>query len=149
MVNPAYEPIQVQCQVAFKAPYNANFGYYSRQLDRDITRFLAPWTDNRAAEIYFGGKLYRSSLLNFVENLDYVDYVVDFKMYHNINSQGSRTDVPEAIASTPRSILTSVPTKTNRSSHIITQVPDTPPDRQPSLYSGKLGYTALNELILE
>jgi hypothetical protein len=150
VVNPDYEQIQVQCQVAFKPPYEVNFNYYKRQLDQDITRFLAPWTSNSAAEISFGGKLYRSSILNFVENLDYVDYVVDFKMYNNTNSLGSRTDVREAIASTPRSILTSVaPDPTTGQGHLITQVSDTPPARQPSLYPGTLGYTALEELTLE
>lgn len=150
VVNPDYEQIQVQCQVAFKPPYEVNFNYYKRQLDQDITRFLAPWTSNSAAEISFGGKLYRSSILNFVENLDYVDYVVDFKMYINTNSLGSRTDVREATASTPRSILTSVaPDPTTGQGHLITQVSDTPPARQPSLYPGTLGYTALEELTLE
>ncbi|MFM7470300.1 MAG: hypothetical protein ACKO5P_02150 [Nodosilinea sp.] len=150
VVNPEYEQIQVECDVVFKFPYEANFNYYKRQLDQDITRFLAPWTSNGAAEISFGGKLYRSSILHFVERLDYVDYVVDFKMYHNINSPGSRTDVREAIASTPRSILTSVaPDPTTGLSHLISQVSVTEPGPQSSLYPGTLGYTALEKLALE
>jgi hypothetical protein len=150
VVNPYYEQIQVQCQVAFKPPYDANFNYYKRQLDQDITCFLAPWTTNSAAEISFGGKLYRSSILNFVESLDYVDYVVDFKMYHNIDSSGSRTDVREAIASTPRSILTSVaPNPTTHISHLISEISDPQPAPTSPLHPGMLGYTALEELTME
>jgi hypothetical protein len=150
VVNPEYEQIQVQCDVAFKPPYEANFNYYKRQLDQDIIRFLASWTSNSTAEISFGGKLYRSSILHFVERLDYVDYVVDFKMYHNINSPGIRTDVREAIASTPRSILTSAaPDPTTGQSHLINQFSVTEPGPQSSLYPGTLGYTALEKLALE
>ena len=150
VVNPAYEYIQVECQVAFKPPYDGNFGYYRRQLDQDITRFLAPWISDAGAEISFGGKLYRSSVLNFVENLNYVDYVLDFKIHHYNGFDGIQANVREAIASTPRSILTSIlPDKNTGQSHQITAVPKIPPARPPSLYPGQLGYTSLNKLILE
>lgn len=118
VVNPKYESIQVEFQVQFKEDYQPDFDYYSQELDRAIVSFLAPWTSNKGAEIYFEGKMYRSSILKLIEEQYYVDYVLDFKMYH----EGQ--EVREAIASTPRSVLTSVSfSEQERRSHIIKEIP--------------------------
>ncbi|MFN6570939.1 hypothetical protein [Dendronalium sp. ChiSLP03b] len=143
VVNPAYEHIQVEFQVKFKSPYNANFGYYRRQLEQAITYFLAPWTTDTRAEIQFGGKLYRSAIVNFIEKQDYIDYVVDFKMHQN-----NQRDIQEAIASTARSVLTSVSLKTTGQNHIIQEFQETTAVPNPKLESGVLGYESLDNLEL-
>lgn len=149
VVNPSYEQIQVKCEVAFKMPYSANFKFYLRQLDQEITRFLAPWIDNRSAAIVLGGKLYRSSILNFVESRDYVDYVVNFQMYHITQDPTQSLDLREAIATTPRSVLTAFEPDPNTGlSHDIRPVSNPKPDRPPAPYPGTLGYTALEQLTL-
>jgi hypothetical protein len=62
--------------------------------------------------------MYRSSILKFIEEQYYVDYLLDFKLYH----EGQ--EVREAIASTPRSVLTSVSfSEQERRSHIIKKIP--------------------------
>ena len=146
VVNPAYEAVRVECQVAFRPPYSANFGYYQRQLDRDITQFLAPWTRDSAAEISFGGRLSRSAVLNFVEKLSYVDYVLNFSLSH----QGDQNSADAIVASTPRSILTANDPKSSVDglSHSLEPVPDGPPAPRPSGRSDELGYTPLNSLTL-
>lgn len=116
VVNPKYEFIQVEFQVQFKEPYEDNFDYYRQKLDRAIVSFLAPWTSDRGAEIYFEGKIYRSSILKFIEEQSYVDYVLNFMMHHD-----KQQDVREAIASTPRSVLTSFSEKEGLS-HIIQKI---------------------------
>ncbi|MDZ8055894.1 MAG: baseplate J/gp47 family protein [Aulosira sp. ZfuVER01] len=141
VVNPAYEHIQVECEVKFKSPYNTNFGYYRRDLEQAITQFLTPWTVDKGAEINFGGTIYRSSILNFVEQQYYVDYVVNFKMHHD-----NQRNVREAIASTGRSVLTSVSLETTGQTHII-QEATTVADNQ-KLASGILGYESLDALEL-
>ena len=136
-VNPQYEHITVRFQVEFKQPYQANFGYYRRQLERDIISFLSPWTVDTGAEIHFGGKMYRSSILNFVEERTYVDYVLNFEM-----DLGKQVNVREAVASTARSILISVPfADSEAQGHIIKPV-ETHPPNQP-IAVGKLGYEPL------
>jgi hypothetical protein len=142
VVNPQYEPIRAQFQVRFKPLYEANFGYYQRQLDRAIVGFLSPWTINSGTEIHFGGKVYRSSILNFVEEQSYVEHVIDFKMH-----QGTQQDLREIIASTARSILVSAPVTATGMSHMIEPILTYPPNQ--SLVSGKLGYEPVSQIILE
>lgn len=142
VVNPTYERIQVEFAVKFKSPYNGNFGYYRRELDRGITNFLTPWTVDPQAEINFGGVVYRSSILNFVEQQYYVDYVVDFQMHHE-----NQRDVREAIASTARSILTSIPIASTGLTHIINEATQVYENQK--FASGTLGYEALENIILQ
>ena len=99
----------------FKEPYEDNFDYYRQKLDRTIVSFLAPWTSDRRAD-YFEGKIYRSSILKFIEEQSYVDYVLNFMMHHD-----KQKDVREAIASTSRSVLTSFSEKEGLN-HIIQKI---------------------------
>ncbi|OUL37362.1 hypothetical protein BV372_02920 [Nostoc sp. T09] len=141
VVNPAYEHIQVECEVKFKSPYDANFGYYRRDLEQAITQFLTPWTVDKGDEIHFGGTVYRSSILNFIEQQYYVDYVVDFKMHHD-----NQRNVREAIASTARSVLTSVSAETTGQTHIIQEATTIAANEK--FVSGILGYESLDALEL-
>lgn len=100
VLNPLYEAIKVAFKVKFMPEVTA-IGLYKRALNDAIIRFLSPWAFEEGAEINFGGKVYKSSILNFVEEQDYVDYVVDFVMTH----QGAPGDLNEIEAGTPRSIL--------------------------------------------
>jgi hypothetical protein len=145
VVNPRYEAIQAEFQVQFKSPYQSNFGYYQRELQRGIIGFLSPWTVNSGAEIHFGGKVYRSSILNFVEEQPYVDYVLNFQMH-----QGNQRNLREVVASSARSILVSVAFADNpneTTGHLIHPVDVCPANRP--IDSGVLGYDPLDQLTLE
>jgi hypothetical protein len=142
VVNPKYEPIHVDFEVKFKPPYDGNFAYYSRELERAIVGFLSPWTVSEGADIHFGGKVYRSSILNFVEEHPTVDYVFNFKM-----NQGTEKDIREFVASTARSILVSVEPSTDTTSgtgHRIEEVSTCP--TSPSLVTDQFGYPPLNQI---
>ncbi|QJW89138.1 hypothetical protein HNV11_06900 [Spirosoma taeanense] len=78
--NPDYEQILLDFKVAFRAGKDA--GYYAGVLNEEIKRFLSPWAYEEGRDIPFGGKVYKSDLLAFVENRDYVDFVTDFNLYH-------------------------------------------------------------------
>jgi Baseplate J-like protein len=145
VVNPIYEHIQVEFSVSFKSPYDKNFGYYSRELDRGIIRFLTPWTVDPGTEMDFGGVIYRSAILNFVEQQYYVDYIIDFQMHHQ-NQQENQSNVREAIASTARSLLTSVSLASNGLTHIINKASQVSANQK--LASRTLGYEALENMIL-
>lgn len=80
VVNPTYEQLLVDCKVAFHTGFDS--GYYLNQLNEDIKHYLSPWAYEEGKDIVFGGKIYRSDILQFVENQIYVDYVTDFKLYH-------------------------------------------------------------------
>ena len=104
--NPLFEPIELDFMVMFRHGYNN--GLYEHQLQEDLRKFLAPWAYEEGQEIGLGGKIYKSSILNFIEERPYVDFVTFFKMNQYDQYGNARLNVEEAIAVTPVSILTSV-----------------------------------------
>lgn len=112
--NPIYQKIQVDFKVKFYPQYE--FNYYSTQLDRELIQFLSPWIYKSDRDISFGGKVYKSVLLDFVEDLPYVDYVTDFKMYSPIGESNNYTDINEVQPHAPDTILVSAP------AHVINSV---------------------------
>ena len=80
ITNPAYETLLIDCKVAFRSGFDP--GYYSAVLNDELKRFLSPWAYEEGKDIIFGGKIYRTELLAFVEGREYVEYVVDFQLYH-------------------------------------------------------------------
>ncbi len=78
--NPVYEEILLDFKVSFMPGKDA--GYYAGVLNDDIKMFLSPWAYEEGEDIPFGGKVYKSDLLEFVESRDYVDFVTGFDMYH-------------------------------------------------------------------
>ena len=113
--NPRYQKIKVDFKVKFHPGYE--FNYYKTLVEREIIKFLSPWAYDSEREISFGGKIYKSVLLDFVEDLPYVDYVTDFKMYSSSGETTNYTDINEVQAYTPDTILVSDTT------HIINPVP--------------------------
>ena len=85
--NPVYETLLVDCKVAFRTGKDP--GFYRNKLEEDIRRFLSPWAYEEGQDITFGGKIYRSEILAFIEGRDYVDYVINFQLYHRF--KGSNT----------------------------------------------------------
>ncbi len=82
--NPIYEPIQLSFNVGFHKGYDE--GFYGKKLHAELQEFLAPWAFeqelNASSDLVFGGELHKSTILKFIEDLSYVDFVNDFNMYH-------------------------------------------------------------------
>jgi hypothetical protein len=107
--NPIYEEVEVAFQVRF-APDVTAIDFHKRKLNEEINQFLSPWAYEEGAEISFGGKVYKSSILNFVEQRSYVDFVTGFEMRRKASPgtslpATSDEDLDAIEASTPRSIL--------------------------------------------
>jgi len=119
--NPQFEEIQLDFKVKFHD--NLSESFYLQLLNTEIEQFLCPWAFNNQQEISFGGKIYKSAILNFVEERPYVDFVTCFKMNHIINRNTAGTkvllDVDEAVASTARSILVSYYDEDTNTRHLI------------------------------
>ncbi|HSF88363.1 MAG TPA: hypothetical protein VLA46_03035, partial [Saprospiraceae bacterium] len=82
-------------------------------------RFLSPWAFPGGGNPSFGGKIYKSVLINFVEDRSYVEYITEFKLKFKAGgAAGFSSDLNEVIASTAVSILVSVPAD----QHIITPI---------------------------
>lgn len=72
-VNARYEEVRYRVTLAFREKENA--GLYIRRLNQDIINYLSPWAYDSKAELTFGGSIHRSSLIRFITNLPYVDFV--------------------------------------------------------------------------
>lgn len=103
--NPVYEQILLDFKVKFHQ--NFEFGYYSQVLNEAIVRHLSPWAYETGVDILFGGRMHKSVLLYFLEQLDYVDYITDFKLFKIGRNQTA--DLDELVASTAKAVLVSSP----------------------------------------
>lgn len=113
--NPRYRRVRLDFKVRMNAGYAFNF--YRNELEQALIRALSPWAFDATRQIEFGGHLYRSVLLDLVEELPYVDYVTDFCMGLVDDSGGGFKDSNELSADTPDAILVS------DSSHAIAEAP--------------------------
>jgi hypothetical protein len=78
--NPLFEEVRVAFQVRLAEGLDESF--YLKKLEEDISRFLSPWAFPGGGNPSFGGKIYKSVVINFVEELPYVDYVTDVQLFH-------------------------------------------------------------------
>jgi hypothetical protein len=77
-VNPQLEHVLITCKVKFLSYVNK--GFYLNQLNDDLVSFLTPWAGGNADTISFTAKVYASSIINFIDSQEYVDYVTDLVM---------------------------------------------------------------------
>ena len=121
VMNPKFEEVQASFKVRFHAGI-ADIAFHRDELNEALVRFLTPWAREDGGDIMFGGKLWKSSLIDFVEERPEVDFVTDFKLFHKPDSdvpEGRWTpvDIELVEATTARSILVSA------SRHLIEEVP--------------------------
>lgn len=110
VVNPRFEEVQVEFEVHFHD--NMDETFYRNLLDLEIEQFLCPWAWDLNQKLVLGGKINKSTLINFVEERPYVDFVSCFKLHHILRDDsgtivGKFTDLEEVAASSARSVLVS------------------------------------------
>ncbi|NTW51001.1 MAG: hypothetical protein HGB22_00230 [Chlorobiaceae bacterium] len=109
--NPDYETVLLDFRVKFHDDYDANA--YRKVLNDDIVRYLSPWAFGEFSDIHFGGKLFKSILIRFIEERAYVDFISHFKMFHRIGQGDVNViDRNEIVAGSARAILVSAPLHT-------------------------------------
>lgn len=117
VVNPDFEEVQLKFKLRLAKGYD-DFTIYSNKLREEITSFLSPWAYG-AGELDFGGKVYKSVLINFIEERPYVDFITDVEMAHyDATNVLVKADNDEIVASTGKSILVSVAA----SKHVIDEI---------------------------
>lgn len=114
--NPAYQAIRLDFKVRFRAGYP--FDYTRRQLHESIVQALSPWAFAAGRQLDFGGRIYRSVLLDFIEELPYVDFVTDFRCGLAGGGDLLLNDVAEIVAERPDTILVSA------ARHVIAEATD-------------------------
>jgi hypothetical protein len=121
VLNPQYEQIKLEFEVAFHLQYTDR-GFYEKQLNDDIKRHLSPWAFKEGSEITLGNALHRSSLIDFVEELYYVDYLKDFKMHRYTNNVLADSNIETALPSNARSAFVTINNKDYTKEHIIKEI---------------------------
>ena len=120
--NPRYETVRVECKVRFKT--GLDVGFYTRELEDAIKSFLSPWAYADGEEIVFGGRIHKSTIIDFIDERSYVEFVTCLNLYQNKNPNDSSSTaelVEEALASTSASILCSTGRIDNYGDHLIEQ----------------------------
>ena len=105
--NPQFEEVRVNMSVRFYNGFDETF--YTNSLQESIVRFLSPWAFPEGGNPTFGGKVYKSVLIDFVEELPYVDFVTDVQLFHDLAGTKGTVDQNEIEGSLAVSILVSVP----------------------------------------
>jgi hypothetical protein len=100
VINADYEEVAIQLKVKFRKGFDES--YYRKVLNSDITKLLSPWAFENSAPIDFSTSLHRSSVINYVEELEYVDFVEDVVLLLN----GS-TSIIRVVPSGPATVLVS------------------------------------------
>lgn len=118
VLNPQYEQVQVECEVAFYPQY-ADTGFYENQLNEDLKKHLAPWAFEAGNDIEIGGVIRSSTILDFIEERYYVDYVKNFKVNHYVNEGLWEADVETITPTTARSVLVTYHNLENQPEHIV------------------------------
>ena len=56
-------------------------GYSRQRLNDELNRFLSPWAYEEGADLVIGGRIYASSIIDFIESRPEVDYVAELKLF--------------------------------------------------------------------
>ncbi|PXY46380.1 baseplate J/gp47 family protein [Flavobacterium hydrophilum] len=78
VINPDYEKVIIKLDVKFYPQYDENF--HKKQLNEDLIKFLSPWAFDTSKQIIFGVELQRSIVIEYIENLHYVDFLSTLEM---------------------------------------------------------------------
>jgi len=103
--NPRYQQVQLAFKVKFHTGYE--FNYYHQILQNELLQNLSPWAYSSAADIQFGGKIYKSVLVDFIEELSFVDFITDVRLYSFVNAEDTRIDSTDIQPQAPDIILVS------------------------------------------
>ena len=77
--NAHYVPLKVRCGVRFLP--GSDESYCRKQLEDELNRFLSPWAYEEGADLVIGGNVYANSIIDFIEQRDYVDYIAELKLF--------------------------------------------------------------------
>jgi hypothetical protein len=105
--NPGYQAVQLDFKLRLRAGNGLGFNFLKPQIEQALRQALSPWafdtSSDSVAKLGFGGRVLRSALLDFVEELPDVDFVTDFRLY----LEGGHDDLAEIVPAAPDVILVS------------------------------------------
>ncbi len=99
--NPAFEAVKVELKACLHLGYDPSF--YEQKLNEDIIQFLTPWAFDQDKTVEFGGRIYKSALVDFIEELPYINYLKDVQLFNMADDQ--QQDVEAVYASKRVAVL--------------------------------------------
>lgn len=109
IANPYYEPVQVYANIILKTGYE--FNYYGNIVDQKLREYLSPWISNPGDVVHFGGKITESVIVKFLEEMEFIDYVTELKLFHStkgwLNFDSNKEQKKLVEASNPAAVLVS------------------------------------------
>jgi hypothetical protein len=102
-MNPRYEKINFCITVRLLPDMDKNF--FQQQLATDLSQFLAPWAVGQYDKLTFGQPIYRANVVGFIEELYYVDYIMDLQLFSEFEAAPPLIPHLVIYGRTPRSIL--------------------------------------------
>ena len=79
--NAHFRSVRARFGVRFSDRGNDEF--HKQLLIDDLDRFLSPWAFDEGADIAIGGKIYATTLIDFIDRRPYVDYVANLRLYYS------------------------------------------------------------------
>lgn len=156
--NPRFEEVLLSFKLKLIKGFD-DFIFYRTKLQEELTQYLTPWAYRQGSDIEFGGKIRKSTVINFIEERPYVDFITDVKMYHipnpdheeagdchTTNTSDMSGDLETVEASTGRSILVSVPS-TKHQIIKIEEIAATESECAPPPNTGNISGTPVNPVI--
>lgn len=97
VINPNYQEVNFSGNIKFRPGKDRQF--YKHQLETEVQSFLSPWILTGSQDIVFGSTIMMSSVLQFIEQRSYVEYVTEFKMFRTGGppEKGITADTPWSI----------------------------------------------------
>ena len=77
--NADFVALKVRCGVRFMP--GSDEGYCRQRLNDELNRFLSPWAYDEGADLVIGGSLYANSIIHFLEQRPYVDFIAGLKLF--------------------------------------------------------------------
>ena len=90
--NAFFVPLKIRCGVRFMPGQDE--GFCRQRLNDELNRFLSPWAYDEGAELDLGGAIYANSIIAFIDQRDYVDYIAELRLF--TSHDGHDVLVPEA-----------------------------------------------------
>jgi hypothetical protein len=89
--NPHFVALKVRCGVRFMP--GTDEGWCRARLGDELNRFLSPWAYDEGADLVIGGSIYANSIINFIEQRPYVDFIAGLRLF--TGEDGRFSLVPE------------------------------------------------------
>jgi hypothetical protein len=110
VINPKYEQVKVKFSLKLWDGYDKKF--YVNKLNEAIKSYISPWMYKFNSQVELGESISSALILNFIDQQEYVDHVVNFSLFHLldgkiINQKGAKSNAIEIKSTSLISILIS------------------------------------------